>query len=124
MAKFFTTAGLLVATALFSGVSGYHWIAGFSWIDSLLEASMILGGIGPVNRLSTTGARIFASVYALFSGLMFIGVMAIVLTRLRTGCRINFILMRERKSNSCSVAYHRKGRYHDHCYCVGKDQSR
>jgi TRAP-type C4-dicarboxylate transport system permease small subunit len=80
MAKSVAMAGLLVAGALFLGVSGYHWIAGFSWIDSLLEASMILGGMGPVNQLPTTGAKIFASAYALFSGLMFIGVMGIVLT--------------------------------------------
>jgi hypothetical protein len=80
MAKSVAMAGLLVAGALFLGVSGYHWIAGFSWVDSLLEASMILGGMGPVNPLKTTGAKIFASTYALFSGLMFIGVMGIVLT--------------------------------------------
>ena len=73
-------AGLLVTAALSLGISGYHWIAGFGWVDSLLEASMILGGMGPVNQLTTTGAKIFASAYALFSGLMFIGVMGIVLT--------------------------------------------
>jgi len=65
-------ASLLVLAALSIGVSGYHWIAGFDWVDSLLEASMILGGMGPVNRLTTTGVKIFASAYALFSGLTFI----------------------------------------------------
>jgi hypothetical protein len=74
------TAGLLILAALSIGISGYHWIAGFNWVDSLLEASMILGGMGPVNQLPTTGAKIFASAYALFSGLIFIGVMGIVLT--------------------------------------------
>ena len=72
-------ACFLIALALFIGIAGYHWIAGFGWIDSLLEASMILGGMGPVNQLSTSGAKGFASVYALFSGLVFIGVMGIVL---------------------------------------------
>jgi hypothetical protein len=80
MAKSVAMAGLLVLAALSIGVSGYHWIAGFGWVDSLLEASMILGGMGPVNQLTTTGAKIFASAYALFSGLIFIGVMGIVLT--------------------------------------------
>ena len=80
MAKSLALAGLLILVALSIGVSGYHWIAGFGWVDSLLEASMILGGMGPVNQLPTTGAKIFASAYALFSGLMFIGVMGIVLT--------------------------------------------
>ena len=68
-----------MAAALFIGISGYHWIAGFGWVDSLLEASMILAGMGPVNQLTTKGAKIFASAYALFSGLMFIAVMGIVL---------------------------------------------
>lgn len=70
----------VIAVVLFIGVAGYHWLAGFAWIDSLLEASMILGGMGPVNPLKTDGAKIFASGYALFSGLMFIGIMGIVLT--------------------------------------------
>jgi hypothetical protein len=72
-------AGILIAVALLIGITGYHWIAGFDWVDSLLEASMILGGMGPVNPLATPGAKIFASGYALFSGLVFIAVMGIVL---------------------------------------------
>ena len=72
-------AGILIAVALFIGITGYHWIAGFDWVDSLLEASMILVGMGPVNPLTATGAKMFASGYALFSGLIFIAVMGIVL---------------------------------------------
>ena len=53
-------------------------MAGLSWIDSLLNASMILGGMGPVDPMTNTGAKIFASAYALFSGLMFIAVMGVV----------------------------------------------
>ena len=68
----------LIILALIIGIAGYHWIAGFGWVDALLNASMILGGMGPVNPLTNTGAKIFASVYALFSGLMFIAVMGIV----------------------------------------------
>jgi hypothetical protein len=79
MAASVLLAGLLVASALSLGISGYHWIAGFGWVDSLLEASMILGGMGPVNQLTTKGAKLFASGYALFSGLMFIAVLGIVL---------------------------------------------
>jgi hypothetical protein len=71
-------AVLLVLFALFIGIAGYHWIAGFDWIDALLNASMILGGMGPVNMLTNTGAKIFASLYSLFSGLVFIAVMGIV----------------------------------------------
>jgi len=72
-------AGLLVLCALFIGVSGYHWIAGLGWFDSLLNASMILGGMGPVNMLATNEAKVFASAYALFSGLTFILVLGLVL---------------------------------------------
>jgi hypothetical protein len=72
------TAVVLALAALFIGIAGYHWIAGFDWVDSLLEASMILGGMGPVNQLTSQSAKVFAAVYALFSGLMFIAVMGIV----------------------------------------------
>jgi len=72
-------ASILIAVTLFIGVSGYHWIAGFDWVDSILEASMILGGMGPVNPLATAGAKMFASGYALFSGLIFIAIMGIIL---------------------------------------------
>ena len=70
----------VIAGVLFVGVAGYHWLGGFDWIDSILEASMILGGMGPVSPLKTTAVKLFASGYALFSGLVFIGIMGIVLT--------------------------------------------
>jgi hypothetical protein len=71
-------AGAIVV-ALALGVVGYHCIAQLSWVDSLLNASMILGGMGPVDPLHTNAAKIFASCYALFSGLMFIGIASILL---------------------------------------------
>ena len=79
MAASVVMAGILIAVALLIGIIGYHRIAGFDWVDSILEASMILGGMGPVNPLATTGAKMFASGYALFSGLVFIAIMGIVL---------------------------------------------
>lgn len=79
VAALFGLATLLAFLALFLGVAGYHWIAGFDWVQSILEASMILGGMGPVNQLPNSGAKLFASAYALFSGLVFIAVMSIVL---------------------------------------------
>ena len=69
----------LIAFVLILGIAGYHYIAGFDWVQSLLEASMILGGMGPVKELPNDGAKIFASVYALFSGLIFIAIMGLVL---------------------------------------------
>jgi len=65
-------ASAAILAALFLGVSGYHWIEGFPWVDAILNAAMILGGMGPVAELHTTAGKLFAAAYALFSGLMFI----------------------------------------------------
>ena len=82
LASSFAIGLVLIAFALAVGIVGYHWLAGFAWVDSLLEASMILGGMGPVHGsdLNTSASKVFASAYALFSGLMFIGIMGVVLT--------------------------------------------
>src|SRR6266516_7653906 len=71
-------AAAAVAGALGIGVAGYHFIARLDWIDSLLNASMILGGMGPVDPLHSTAAKVFASFYALFSGLAFIGIASLI----------------------------------------------
>ena len=70
---------LAIGVALGIGVIGYHCIGGLSWIDSLLNASMILGGMGPVDPLHSSAAKLFASFYALFSGLAFIGIASLML---------------------------------------------
>src|ERR1700690_3470385 len=68
----------MILIALGIGVFGYHFFEGLSWIDSLLNASMILGGMGPVNALQTTAGKLFASFYALFSGVVFIAAMGVL----------------------------------------------
>jgi hypothetical protein len=73
-------SGALIGVSLGLGVLGYHFIAHLAWIDALLNASMILTGMGPVNPLGTTAAKLFASAYALFSGLILISASGIVLT--------------------------------------------
>jgi hypothetical protein len=73
-------AGALLLGSLLIGIWGYHYIAGFAWIDALLNASMILTGMGPVGTLESAPAKIFASVYALFAGLMFITASGIILS--------------------------------------------
>jgi len=72
-------AFVLILLALSIGIAGYHFIAGLNFVDSLLEASMILGGMGPVRELPSDTAKIFASIYALFSGIIFIALMGIIL---------------------------------------------
>jgi hypothetical protein len=72
------TAGIILFS-LVMGVVGYHYLESLSWIDSLLNASMILGGMGPVNALQTNAGKIFASFYALYSGIILlasVGVLA------------------------------------------------
>ncbi len=70
----------IVAIALFAGVLGYHEIAGLPWIDALLNASMILTGMGPVDPMRDTASKLFASAYAIFSGVVFLSAVGIVLS--------------------------------------------
>jgi hypothetical protein len=72
-------SSILVAVTLAIGIGGYHWIGGLGWVDALLNASMILGGMGPVDTLTTDASKIFASVYALFCGLVLVGATGLVL---------------------------------------------
>jgi hypothetical protein len=60
----------LVAATLVVGTMGYHWTADLAWIDALLNASMILTGMGPVNPLTTTESKLFAICYCLLCGLV------------------------------------------------------
>lgn len=69
----------IIGVSLSLGIFGYHFCAGLSWLDSLLNASMILTGMGPVNELHTVAGKLFASFYALFSGVVFITSVAVLL---------------------------------------------
>ena len=69
----------LLAFSLGVGMLGYHFLESLSWIDALLNASMILGGMGPVTPLQTNAGKIFASFYAIYSGVILlasVGVLA------------------------------------------------
>lgn len=72
MARFTFLAVGIILVSLGIGIIGYHYLEGLSWIDSLLNASMILGGMGPVASLQTNAGKLFASFYALFSGMIFL----------------------------------------------------
>jgi hypothetical protein len=65
-------AASLVGFSLGIGVFGYHYLESLPWIDSFLNAAMILGGMGPVNSMQTEAGKIFAALYALYSGIVFI----------------------------------------------------
>jgi len=70
---------VIMGASLLVGVIGYHQLARLSWVDSLLNASMILGGMGPVDPLPTTGSKVFASAYALYSGVMLLTSVGVLL---------------------------------------------
>jgi hypothetical protein len=62
----------IVLVALAIGVVGYHAFGRLGWLDALVNASMILGGMGPVDPISTVAGKLFESAYALFSGVAFL----------------------------------------------------
>ena len=73
------TLGVLLG-ALAIGVVGYHTTEPqLGWVDALLNASMILGGMGPVDRVTSTSGKLFASFYALFSGVVLLGTVGVML---------------------------------------------
>jgi hypothetical protein len=73
-------AGLLVGVSLLIGIWGYHEFAGLGWVDSFYSASMILSGMGPAESLVSTRAKVFAGIYALYSGLVLIASTGVVLS--------------------------------------------
>ena len=68
----------LITFSLGIGVCGYHFLGNLRWVDSLLNASMILAGMGPVDNLKSDAAKIFASFYAIYSGVSFLTVVAVL----------------------------------------------
>ena len=70
---------LIIGASLAIGIVGYHYTEGLSWIDSFLNASMILTGMGPVSPLQHNSAKIFAGCYALYSGIAFITTSGVLL---------------------------------------------
>lgn len=80
MARQGSYAIMLIAGSVLLGMIGYHWIAHFSWIDSFVNACMLLGGMGPVGELSGNGGKIFAGIFALYAGLVFLVITALILT--------------------------------------------
>lgn len=72
LARSVVVAVVIVGLSLTMGVMGYHRLEGLSWLDSYVEAAMILSGMGPAATLHTTGGKLFAGTYALYSGLIIV----------------------------------------------------
>lgn len=72
-------AAAVIVASLAGGALGYRLTEGMSWIDALLNAAMILTGMGPVDDLHTVGGKLFASAYAIYSGVVFLFVTGLML---------------------------------------------
>ena len=76
--KFILVSLAILIFSLGIGVAGYHFMGDLPFIDALLNASMILTGMGPVDTMKTDAAKLFSSFYALFSGIAFLTTMAVL----------------------------------------------
>jgi len=65
---------------VFIGMAGYHFIDKLSWVDSFVNTGMLVGGMGPVNALVNPAAKIFAGLYAIFSGVLFLSAFAVMMS--------------------------------------------
>jgi hypothetical protein len=72
----------IIAGSLVLGILGYHYFEHLPWIDALVNAAMLLGGMGPVNELHTNAGKLFASFYALYSGIVFLVSVGVILAPL------------------------------------------
>ena len=70
---------VVLFVSLLIGIVGYHYTTGMTWLDALLNASMILSGMGPVDTITQASGKWFASFYALFSGVVFITNIGLIL---------------------------------------------
>jgi hypothetical protein len=70
----------VVLVSLFVGMLGYRYFEGLSWLRSFGHAAMILGGMGPYDEPSNDSSKLFEGVYALYSGLLLVGVTGLILS--------------------------------------------
>lgn len=69
---------LIVAFSLLLGSAGYHYFGDLPWIDALLNAAMILTGMGPVDHMNSAAGKLFATFYSLYSGVAFLSMVAVL----------------------------------------------
>ena len=79
LARSFAITLGIVAVSLGLGSAGYHSFGKLAWVDALLNAAMILTGMGPVDPMTTTSGKLFATFYALYSGVAFLSMVAVLI---------------------------------------------
>jgi hypothetical protein len=77
--KTLAIAAIVILVSLVIGMLGYRLTEHMGWLDAFLNASMILGGMGPVATLHTRAGKLFAGLYALYSGLVLVGTAGLLL---------------------------------------------
>lgn len=70
----------MIAFSLFLGMMGYHLIGKLNFLDSFHMSCMILTGMGPVVEMHSAASKIFSSLYALYSGIVFLSITAVFFT--------------------------------------------
>jgi hypothetical protein len=93
----FLVASLLIGLSLLAGMLGYCYFEGMDWIDAFVNAAMILSGMGPLTPPQTWSGKLFAGLYALYSGLALLLATGIVLTPIIHRMLHRFHLEEERR---------------------------
>ncbi len=75
---------VLLAISLAAGMAGYHWLAPMGWVDAFVNAAMLLGGMGPVDTLTNDAAKLFAGLYAMYCGVVFIATSGLLIAPVGT----------------------------------------
>lgn len=73
-------SSVIISLSMLIGILGYHYFGNLGWVDSILNAAMILAGMGPVDPMNHTVGKLFASFYALFSGIVFLSSIAVLVS--------------------------------------------
>jgi hypothetical protein len=89
----------ILTVSLALGIFGYHGFEQLPWIDAFLNAAMILGGMGPVDRLTTPAGKLFAGIYALFAGIVFLSAVGLFLAPILHRIQHRFHLELEAKNS-------------------------
>jgi hypothetical protein len=79
LANHVVVAGVVIGVSLAVGTAGYHYLGALPWVDSILNAAMILGGMGPVNELRNPASKLFAAAYALYAGFILLFSVGIII---------------------------------------------
>ncbi|HJU66713.1 MAG TPA: hypothetical protein VJ650_00595 [Gemmatimonadaceae bacterium] len=119
VARNFAIGSGIVALSLGVGLIGYHGLAGLPWLDALLNAAMILTGMGPVDAITTTRGKVFATFYALFSGIAFLSVMAVLIAPIVHRFLHRFHLdLASGKASGAAPTLAERERAHETCSCA------